>query len=299
MFEPNWLGVFIVAVFPWFLFALDHGKNIRISRNQSLAGLAILLVTLLLNMSRFAWLTVALQAALWSFASFAHLRRYIKRFLFWSMPVVALLVLAWIMAPATLRDSMIQRFVDLGYIGQSRGSAAVRLVNYTQLLRFFKDHPWFGYGSGTWATLIGANQLGASPTTTYLYVLVEVGLVGATFMGLALVAYLYRLYSCYQVLRPPEKYYLWAGCLSALGVFISGWFVDVKSILSYFPMFGLYLAMSRLYYMRLASSPQGAENWRSISPARHLFSIPKLHGAGRDEAADAAQPARALPPSGS
>jgi hypothetical protein len=215
------------------------------------------------------------------------------------MPVMALLVLAWIIAPTTLRDSMIQRFVDLGYIGQSRGSAAVRLVNYTQLLRFFEDHPWFGYGSGTWATLIGANQLGASPTTTYLYVLVEVGLVGATFMGLTLVAYLYRLYSCYQVLGPPEKYYLWAGCLSSLGVFISGWFVDVKSILSYFPVFGLYLAMSRLYYVRLAPSPQSRESWRSIPPARRLFSIPKLHGGGRDEAADGAQPAQAIPPSGS
>jgi hypothetical protein len=246
MFEPNWLGVFIVAVFPWFLLAFDYRARLRMRRSVAIVGMGLLGVTLLLNMSRFAWIAVGLQLLLWALAFSEHRVRYLRRAWIWSLPALALGLSVWFFGPSGLRESIIQRFVDLTYLAERRGSANVRLANYIQLLELARESPWFGSGSGTWGALTGTIAQATTPTTTYLYVLVEVGAVGLLLLLLAITVYLARLYRASFRAPQPLRIYLVAALLSVVGVLVSGWFVDIKSIAAYFPIFGSYLGLARL-----------------------------------------------------
>jgi predicted neutral ceramidase superfamily lipid hydrolase len=138
------------------------------------------------------------------------------------------------------------RIMDIALISEGRGSANLRIYTYTLLLSLFSAQPWLGYGVGTWANLIGLARIGAGPTTTYLYILVEIGLVGImTFLVFA-GAYFWSLGKGFYRSVFPYRSYVAAALISTIGLACTAWFIDIKSILSYFPLFGLYLAIARL-----------------------------------------------------
>ena len=241
MFEPNWLGVFIVVVFPWFLFALDYGRQIKITRTQAYIGLGLLALTLFLNMSRLAWIAVAIQAFLWMVSSAPHFKRYVIRAAIWAIPVILLVLVAWFMLPPVLQASFFDRFTDVAKASAGSGSVNVRLTNYKQLWDFFQESPWIGHGIGTWPVLTGHPVANAIPTTTYLYIMVEVGVIGAGILLAGIIGYMFSLYDGYRKCSLSlQRYYLYAACLSVIGILITGFFVDIKTLFSYFPVFGLY-----------------------------------------------------------
>ena len=247
MFEPNWLGVFIVVVFPWFLFVLDYGRQIKITRVQGFMGISLLILTLLLNMSRLAWIAVIIQTFLWMISSSPHLKRYTNRILVWTIPVVLLALVIWFVLPASLHTSFLERFIDITQLSAGRGSANARIANYKQLWNFFRMSPWIGHGIGTWPVLTGHPVANAIPTTTYLYIIVEVGIVGFGLLLAGIIGYTSSLYLGYRVCKSfPRQYYLRAAYLSVVGILITGFFVDVKTLFSYFPVFGLYWGLLKM-----------------------------------------------------
>lgn len=254
MFEPNWLGLLIVAVYPWFLAIFDYTGRFKLPRWVAIAAMALLLITLILNQSRFAWIAVGLQTVLWALMSSEHVRRYFRRAVIWSLPAIVAAIVGWFFLPATLRESLIGRFVDFTYISEGRGSATVRLVNYRQLLEMARESPWIGRGAGTWGDLLGTSLMGTAPTTTYLYILVEVGIIGLALFLLAIMLYLRRLWLARRYADPQLRLYLSAAVLGVIGVFLAGWFVDVKSTLAYYPLFGFYLGLARLALMPAAQA---------------------------------------------
>jgi len=247
MFEPNWLGVFIVVVFPWFLFALDYGHQIKITRIQAFVGVGLLIFTLFLNMSRLAWIAVVIQTFLWMISSSPHLRRYVNRILIWTIPVALLTLVTWFMLSPTLQASFLERFTDVAKLSAGRGSVNVRVTNYKQLWNFFQGSPWIGHGIGTWPVLTGHPVANAIPTTTYLYIMVEVGIIGFGILLAGIIGYTISLYLGYRTCKLfPRRYYLRAAYLSVIGILITGFFVDIKTLFSYFPVFGLYWGLLRM-----------------------------------------------------
>jgi O-antigen ligase len=245
MFEPNWFGVLLVVAFPWYLLALDYGRDLGISRRVAIFGLAVLSLAILLNMSRLAWLAISIQLLVWVLVSPNHLYRYIVRGLLWSLPIAFGLTVLLLSSPS-MRAAITERFIDLTLLVEGRGSANVRIFTYNQLWSFFVQRPWLGYGVGTWASLTGLAAFGAAPTTTFLYMLVETGIVGAIPFILLITILLVSLTKAFIARQSPERMYLLAAGLGVIGMIVTAWFVDIRSVLSYFPVLGLTLALLRL-----------------------------------------------------
>jgi hypothetical protein len=246
MFEPNWFGVFLVAVFPWFLFALDYQGEINISRRTATGGLVIFMAALLLNMSRLAWLSVAVQLLLWATFSFPHLKRYLTRSLIWALPVLICGLFLISITPESIRNSFVAKFIDLTLIEQGKGSANVRYVTYVRLGGLIVQRLWFGYGMGVWSTIPQLREIGSGPTTTFMYIWVEVGIVGLSCFVALTAILIARLYRAYRQASAPYQAYLLTSLVSVVGLCVAAWFADMKSVLSYFPIFGLYLGLARM-----------------------------------------------------
>ena len=93
---------------------------------------------------------------------------------------------------------------------------------------------------------MGKEMANAIPPNTYLYVLAEVGVVGFAVFAWLVLAYLKRLRTAYRRLEGAPSQYVFAAYLSTTGLLVAGIVHDIKTLFSYFPVFGMYLAMARL-----------------------------------------------------
>lgn len=245
MFEPNWYGVFLVAVFPLLFYANKNKRKLNINSTLITFAFSSSVLALILNQSRGAWLAVFIEYVVWSKNTSPNLIVWFKKIYISFLTILGVLTMGGLFSGGSLLIQIIERFQDFYGIGSGYGAANQRLANYIQLGIEFNKNPFFGNGIGFWPSLpFAGNDLNSIPTTTFMYILAEVGIVGFTLFIIGI--YLYYRNLKYRLNKKDDLFNVFK--ILVIGMAIMGLVVEIKTIFSYFPIFAVIYALIKMRY---------------------------------------------------
>jgi len=204
----------LFAAFTVFFFALLVARG----RGPFLATLAALMIPIFLSMG----VRIGREYQLKLFFKF-----YALPALFFLLSLVVVVGYLFISGHLT---TTLQRFVL--FFTKLGASANVRLFDYRTSWTLFENNPVVGYGIGSWPLLAGFPDMRGYPHNIILEILVEMGLVGAVFFFIFLLAGITRLFS-EKISNNPQRMIILALFVNAfINAMLSGDIPDNRFLFS-------------------------------------------------------------------
>jgi len=212
-------------------------------------------VGLILTFTFGAWLALAGTSVL-AILLFAGKAKW--KFLFWG--ALALSVIVALLALGPLSEVIAEK-ASGNAIGSLAWDAATRLYGWKLALQAWWSHPLLGVGIGNFEFfsadydfVLGAQSQGSSPHETFLYLLANYGLIGATAV-VALV--LTSIRSSIKLVRTNSSFALVSAALAfAIAVNLIGWFSDDSTYLGPHASYLLWLLIGLTEVVRRLDTQQ-------------------------------------------
>lgn len=251
--NPNVLGEYILLVLPITAAFVFVSKNKWTKTVYALIS-AVMLLALILTFSRGCWIGLFVAAAI--FITFVCGKA-------WGLALIALPIL-----PAVIPESIINRFMSIGNMGDS--STSYRVYIWMGTLAMIKDYWTTGIGMGTEAftevyPFYSYNAIVAPHShNMFLQILVESGVLGISVFLLTIFMFVKNMINGYQINKKGNEIstVIVAICAALFGFLVQGLFDNCFYNYRVFMIFWLFLAfgMCGVYVVQGEVKDKGVEN---------------------------------------
>ncbi|WP_257264712.1 O-antigen ligase family protein, partial [Endozoicomonas sp. ONNA2] len=149
--EPNWFGVYLACLLPYFFFVSKYRSELNISKFQSNIGMFLLFTAIILSQNRAVIASIIFALFINFYFSVFKNQLNKKFFFFVSLGLVLspFFLFLFIKSDIDIISRLVKSLFDI-----TESAAAGRVVMYVKMLTSFLQEPLHGYGIASWTTLV-------------------------------------------------------------------------------------------------------------------------------------------------